>query len=134
MYWASHVAGEAAGVACAAGNAVLDVVLAPGFLAAVDDTARYLWRGLEALARQYPGVFTQPRGAGLICGLQCALPNTQVQNAALAQGLLTVAAGDNVLRLVPPLIIGRAECDEALALLGRAAQACQPAIAEALTP
>ena len=118
-------------LAAAAGNAVLDVILAPGFLASVDDTARHLWRGLEALARQHPGVFTGARGAGLMCGLQCAVPNTQVQKAALDQGLLTVAAGENVLRLVPPLIVSRAECDEALALLGRAAQACAPAMAEA---
>ncbi len=114
-------------LAAAAGNAVLDVILAPGFLAEVNEVARYLWRGLEALRARYPGVFTEARGAGLICGLKCAVPNTEVQNAAMAEGLLTVAAGDNVLRLVPPLIIGRAECDEALALLGGAAQAVERA-------
>jgi acetylornithine/N-succinyldiaminopimelate aminotransferase len=113
-------------LACAAGNAVLDVVLAPGFLEAVDDTARYLWRGLLGLCARYPAVFIEARGAGLIAGLKCAVPNGEVQAAALAEGLLTVAAGDNVLRLVPPLIIRRAECDEALALLDRAARRCLP--------
>lgn len=117
-------------LACAAANAVLDVVLAPGFLDAVEATSRYLWRGLEALCARYPSVFTEVRGAGLICGLKCAVPNTEVQNAAIAEGLLTVAAGDNVLRLVPPLIIGQAECDEALALLDRTARRCLPSVME----
>ncbi len=114
-------------LACAAGNAVLDVLLAPGFLDHVDSIARYLWQGLEDLRAAHPAVFTEVRGAGLILGLKCAVSNIDAQNAALAEGLLTVAAGDNVLRLVPPLIIGEAECDEALTLLGRAATSCQPA-------
>ena len=118
-------------LAAAASNAVLDVVLAPGFLDKVNDTARYLRAGLEDLCRRYPSVFTQARGMGLICGLKCAVPNTEAQNAAIAEGLLTVAAGDNVLRLVPPLIIGQAECDEALALLDRTARRCLPATLEA---
>ncbi|MDE8346372.1 MAG: aspartate aminotransferase family protein [Acidocella sp.] len=117
-------------LAAAAGNAVLDVVLAPGFLDQLDDTARYLWRGLNALTARHPAVFTQARGAGLILGLKCAVPNAEAQQAAMAEGLLTVAAGDNVLRLVPPLIIGQAECDEALALLDRAARRCTPSLAQ----
>ncbi len=113
-------------LACAAGNAVLDVILAPAFLDEVDAAGRYLWRGLLALCEKYPTVFTEARGAGLIVGLRCAVPNVEVQNAALHEGLLTVAAGDNVLRLVPPLIVRQAECDEALALLDRAARRCLP--------
>jgi acetylornithine/N-succinyldiaminopimelate aminotransferase len=114
-------------LACAAASAVLDVILAPGFLDEVDETARYLWRGLLALCEKYPSVFTEARGAGLIVGLKCAVPNTEVQNAAVAEGLLTVAAGDNVLRLVPPLIIRQVECDEAISLLDRTARRCLPA-------
>ncbi len=116
-------------LACAAANAVLDVVLAPGFLEDVDATGRYLWNGLEALIKRYPSVFTDIRGSGLIVGLKCAVPNGEVQAAAVAEGLLTVAAGENVLRLVPPLIVRRAECDAALALLERAAQRCVPEFA-----
>jgi acetylornithine/N-succinyldiaminopimelate aminotransferase len=118
-------------LACAAGNAVLDVLLAPGFLENIDTTARYLWRGLEALCAKYPSVFIDVRGAGLIVGLKCAIPNTELQNAAVLEGLLTVAAGDNVLRLVPPLIIGQEECDEALSLLDRTARRCLPSLARA---
>jgi acetylornithine/N-succinyldiaminopimelate aminotransferase len=116
-------------LACAAANAVLDVLLAPGFLNNVQATSDYLWQGLEALAARHPQVFTGVRGAGLLVGLKCAVPNSLVQDAALAEGLLTVAAGDNVLRLAPPLIIGRPECDEALFLLDRAARRVQPALA-----
>lgn len=117
-------------LACAAGNAVLEVILAPGFLEKVAATGSYFWRGLEALCGRYPTVFTGVRGAGLIVGLKCAVPNTEAQNAGIAEGLLTVAAGDNVLRMVPPLIIGQAECDEALALLDRVARRCLPNVAD----
>ncbi len=113
-------------LACAAANAVLDVVLAPGFLDQVDDAARYLWRGLLDLCARHPSVFVDARGAGLLLGLKCAIPNGEAQTAAMAEGLLTVAAGDNVLRLAPPLIIDRAICDEALMLLDRTARRCTP--------
>jgi acetylornithine/N-succinyldiaminopimelate aminotransferase len=67
------------------------------------------------------------RGAGLIVGLKCKVPNTQVQAAAVDQGLLTVGAGDNVLRLVPPLVVTDAQIDEAVDMLRRAGRACVPA-------
>ena len=117
-------------LAAAAANAVLDILLAPGFFDSVNDTAAYLRQGLERLCARYPSVLTETRGMGLILGLKCAVPNTELQNAAVIEGLLTVAAGDNVLRLVPPLTIGTAECDEALALLDRAARRCLPAVLE----
>jgi len=113
-------------LACAAANAVLDIILAPGFLAEIDATARSLWHGLVTLTENYPSVFTEARGAGLIVGLKCAVPNMDVQNAALRENLLTVAAGDNVLRLVPPLIIRQPEIDDALARLDRTARRCLP--------
>jgi acetylornithine/N-succinyldiaminopimelate aminotransferase len=109
-------------LACAAGNAVLDVILHPGFLGQVQATSAYLGAGMATLCARYPTVFTEVRGMGLLCGLKCAVPNTAAQAAALSQNLLTVAAGDNVLRLIPPLIIGQTECDEALARLARAAE------------
>jgi acetylornithine/N-succinyldiaminopimelate aminotransferase len=114
-------------LACAAGNAVLDVVLAPGFLERVWTVSTHLRRIFEALVARHGDVFTEVRGTGLILGLKCAVPNTEVQNAAVAEGLLTVAAGENVLRLVPPLIVAQAECDEALALADRAALRVKPA-------
>ena len=111
-------------LASAAANAVLDVMLAPGFLADVDRTARKFWRGLERLVAEFPQVFSEVRGAGLIVGLKCVPPQGEVASACLAEGLLTVNAGENVLRLVPPLIVREAECDEAAAMLRRAALRC----------
>ena len=119
-------------LACAAGNAVLDVLLADGFFDQVNDTAAYLRSGLETLAANHPDVFLDIRGLGLLLGLKCAVPNGDAQNAALAEGLLTVAAGDNVLRLAPPLIISRAEVDAALDLLDKTARRLAPAKTEAL--
>ncbi len=119
-------------LACAAGNAVLDVLLADGFLDQVNDVAAYLRAGLEALVARHGQVFSQVRGQGLLLGLKCAVPNAQAQAAALTEGLLTVAAGENVLRLAPPLIIGRDECDLALALLEQTALNLSAARAEAV--
>jgi acetylornithine/N-succinyldiaminopimelate aminotransferase len=114
-------------LAAAAANAVLDIILADGFLAQVAQTGAYLRAGLDRLVAAYPQVFTEARGVGLMLGLKCAVPNGEAQNAALAEGLLGVAAGDNILRLVPPLIITRADCDTALVMLDAAARRCLPA-------
>lgn len=108
-------------LACAAGNAVLDVILADGFLEHVQEISAYLQAGLEQLIARQKGVFTGWRGQGLLLGLKCAVPNGEVQAKALELGLLTVAAGDNMLRLIPPLIITREECDAACALLDKTA-------------
>lgn len=115
-------------LACAAANAVLDVVLETGFLERVRTVSTHLRRIFEALVARHGEVFTEVRGFGLILGLKCAVPNTEVQNAAAAEGLLTVAAGENVLRLVPPLIVTEAECDEAFERLDRAALRVKPAL------
>jgi acetylornithine/N-succinyldiaminopimelate aminotransferase len=109
-------------LACAAGNAVLDVILAPGFLDQVDRVARHLWRGFLDLAKRHPTVVEGVQGAGLLLGLKLRpeVNNGEMQGAAANEGLLTVAAGMNVLRVAPPLIITEAEADEAIRLLDRA--------------
>jgi acetylornithine/N-succinyldiaminopimelate aminotransferase len=107
-------------LAGAAGNAVLDALLAPGFLDQVSDRAATLRRALEALAADFPSIIEEVRGQGLLLGLKLSVPNTAMQAACLAVGLLTVAAGDNVLRLAPPLIITEADIDAAIAMLRRA--------------
>nr|WP_201728981.1 aspartate aminotransferase family protein [Acidocella sp. C78] len=117
-------------LACAAGNAVLDEILAPGFLDAVARAGARLRAGLDALAARHPRVFSGVRGQGLMQGLVCAVPNGEVQSACLAEGLLVVAAGDNVVRLVPPLIVRDAEIDEALARLDAASRRCAPSGAQ----
>jgi acetylornithine/N-succinyldiaminopimelate aminotransferase len=119
-------------LACAAGNAVLDIILAPGFLEGVDRVARHLWRGLQGLAQRHPTVIEGIQGAGLLLGIKLRpeVSNGEAQNAAAAEGLLTVAAGMNVLRLAPPLIITEAEADEALGLLDRAMRRITPSSAK----
>jgi acetylornithine/N-succinyldiaminopimelate aminotransferase len=118
---------------CAAANAVLDVVLADGFLPGVDRVARQFWHRLRDVAGAAPDVLHDVRGAGLLLGLQCVVANTDFQAACMAEGLLTIAAGDNVVRLAPPLIITEAEVDAAITLLQRAIDRCRAAGASART-
>jgi acetylornithine/N-succinyldiaminopimelate aminotransferase len=113
-------------LACAAANAVLDVMLAPGFLEGVDRKGRFLWNAFDGIAQDFPEVFADVRGAGLLLGMKCVLPQGTVQAACIAEGLLVLTAGDNVLRLVPPLVLTDADCAEAVAMLRRAAQRCLP--------
>ena len=114
-------------LACAAANAVLDVVLAPGFLDEVDRKARRLWHMLGEVVAAYPQVLMDVRGAGLILGLKGVVPNGELQNAFMAEGLLTVAAGDNVVRLVPPLVLTDADVDSAVEMIRRGVRRCMPA-------
>ncbi len=120
-------------LACAAGNAVLDVMLAPGFLDRVDRVARHLWRGFLDLAARHPLVVEEVRGAGLLLGLKLRpeVNNGEMQSACVAEGLLTVAAGMNVLRVAPPLVITEAEADLALEMLDRACRRLTPSQARA---
>nr|WP_041796072.1 aspartate aminotransferase family protein [Pararhodospirillum photometricum] len=108
-------------LAMAVGNAVLDVLLAEGFLAGVRDTAARLRAKLDELVAAHPTVLAGVRGRGLMLGLACARPNTDVLAALRTEGLLAVPAADNVVRLLPPLIIGSEEIDTAVSLIARAA-------------
>ena len=107
-------------LAMAVSNAVLDVMLAPGFMEGVDRNARLLWTKLEDLVTRHPNVLAEVRGAGLILGLKCVVPNTELVDKLRKQKLLTVGAGDNVVRLVPPLTIGPVEIDQAVASIDAA--------------
>ncbi|BAK83684.1 acetylornithine/succinylornithine aminotransferase [Komagataeibacter medellinensis NBRC 3288] len=109
-------------LACAAANAVLDIVLAPGFLEGVSSRAAQLEAGFDRLIALYPDIFANWRGLGLLLGLKCTADVALVQNAAMHEGMLSVTAGDNVLRLLPPLTVTEADCNQALTMLERAAQ------------
>ena len=109
-------------LAMAVANAVLDVVLADGFMERVDAVGRQLWRELQALVKRHPKVLIEVRGAGLIVGLRCQVTNTTLVDKARELGLLSVGAGDNVVRLVPPLIIDESHVKEAVGILDRACQ------------
>jgi acetylornithine/N-succinyldiaminopimelate aminotransferase len=118
-------------LACAAGNAVLDVMLAPGFLEDVERKGRKLRVEIDKIAREFPEVFEDVRGMGLLQGMKCVLPQGEVQAACVAEGLMAITAGDNVLRLAPPLVVTDADLDEAVGMLRRATQRVVPSKAKA---
>jgi acetylornithine/N-succinyldiaminopimelate aminotransferase len=106
---------------CAVGLAVLDTVSDAAFLTDVNRKAERLREGLEDLVAAHPGVFRATRGRGLMLGIECAVPNTMVVDAARTAQLLLVGASDNVVRVLPPLTISDDEIDEALRRLAQAA-------------
>jgi acetylornithine/N-succinyldiaminopimelate aminotransferase len=108
-------------LACTAGNAVLDVLLAPGFLDEVIAKGEQLTAGVKKLIAEFPGIFAESRGRGLMQGIKCVIPAGQVQVAFTGAGLMTVTAGENVVRLVPPLVATAADIDAALDMMRRAA-------------
>ncbi len=118
-------------LAMAAGNAVLDVMLADGFLDRVKRIGLLFRQRLAEIKDRYPTVIAEVRGEGLLLGLRCVVPNGDLVTALRDEKLLTVAAGDNVVRLVPPLVVTESEVGDAMAMLDRACarvvRAAQPA-------
>jgi acetylornithine/N-succinyldiaminopimelate aminotransferase len=107
-------------LAMAVANAVLDVMLAEGFLEHVSALGEELRARLQALVGRYPSLIAEVRGAGLMLGLKCVIDNGMVVEHLLKEGLLTVPAADNVVRLLPPLTIEASHVAEALTILERA--------------
>ena len=108
-------------LAAAVANAVCDIVSEPGFLRAVEEKGRLLRHKLAQLVDAQPGIFAGLRGQGLMLGLRCHIPPGRVVDAARGEKLLLVGAGDNVVRILPPLTVSHEEIGEACARLGRAA-------------
>ncbi|MDF1710206.1 MAG: aspartate aminotransferase family protein [Paracoccaceae bacterium] len=108
-------------LACAVGNAVMEIVADPAFLEGVRARAGGLRQKLEGLVGAHPDVFEAVRGSGLMLGLKCKMPNTDMVAAGYAEQVITVPAGDNVIRLLPPLNITEDEIAEAITRLDRAA-------------
>jgi len=106
---------------CAVGLEVMRHVADPGFLAEVNRKAVLLRQKLEGLVASHPDIFAGVRGSGLMLGLVCRAPNIDVVQAGYAEGVLTVPAAENVVRLLPALTITDAEIAEALARLERMA-------------
>jgi acetylornithine/N-succinyldiaminopimelate aminotransferase len=98
-------------LAMAVGNAVLDVVLGPGFLDHVAQMGLRLKQRLAAIADEHRDVIEEVRGQGLMVGLRCKVENLKLLAALRDRHMLTVQAGDNVVRLLPPLIVGESEID-----------------------
>jgi len=101
-------------LAMAVGNAVLDLVLAPEFLEKVRRSAILFRQRLAEIRDRHPGVIAEVRGVGLLLGLLAVCPNGELVEALRAERLLAAAAGDNVVRMLPPLIIDEPEIAEAI--------------------
>ena len=98
---------------------MLDIVLGEGFLAQVQQTGELLWQELDALVGRHPAVLETVRGAGLMQGLKAKVPNGEIIGALREEGMLTVGASDNVVRLLPPLIIDESHIKEAVGCLDK---------------
>jgi acetylornithine/N-succinyldiaminopimelate aminotransferase len=107
-------------LAMSAANAVLDVMLAPGFLDRVRRTALVLKQRLAEIKDQYPSIIAEVRGEGLLVGLRALVPVGELVDALRAEKMIAVAAGDNVVRLLPPLVINEQEIAEGIQRLDRA--------------
>ena len=107
-------------LAVAAANAVLDVMLKPDFFPHAQKMSLLLKQKLASVVDRHPDVLSEVRGEGLLLGVKAVVPAGDLINALRDEKLLTVAAGDNVVRFLPPLIVTEAELDEAVARLERA--------------
>ena len=101
-------------LAMAVGNAVLDVILAPGFLEQVKRKGLLLKQRLASLNDRHPDIVAEIRGEGLMMGIKTRVANTEFVKAALAQKIILIGAGDNVVRLLPPLIVSDEEISQAM--------------------
>jgi acetylornithine/N-succinyldiaminopimelate aminotransferase len=108
-------------LAMAVGNEAIDMILEPGFLDHVNKIANYLHQQLGALVAGHPGVFESVRGQGLMVGLKMKPSSAEFIDAARANGLIVLPAGDNVVRLLPPLTLSEAEAREGIELLNKTA-------------
>ena len=116
---------------CAVGAAVMDEITKPGFLEDVRKKSGFLRQKLEGLVAAHPDVFEGVRGAGLMLGLKCKALNTDIVAAGYAAEILTVPAGDNVVRILPALTITEDEIAQGIARLDTAASAVSKKIAAA---
>ncbi len=106
-------------LAMAVGNAVLDVMLADGFMAQVERIGSLLKSRLQELAKQYPALMGEVRGRGLMLGVQMSIDHQQFAQKLREAGLFTAPAYGGVLRILPPLIIDESHVDEAMQVLER---------------
>ncbi len=117
-------------LAMAVGNAVLDVVLSDDFLEHVRATAALLRQKLGGLQDRHSTIIEAVRGEGLMIGLKLIPNNADFAAAARAEHLLVIPAGDNVVRLLPPLVIGETEVNEAIKRLDAACTRMEASLKE----
>ncbi len=103
-------------LAVSVGREVLKIISNKKFLKNVDLISRYLWKNLKKLEETYEEII-EVRGAGLLLGIKTKKNNVMISNLLRKHKLLSVPAGDNVIRLAPPLIIKKKHVDEAIKIL-----------------
>jgi acetylornithine/N-succinyldiaminopimelate aminotransferase len=110
-------------LAVAVGNAVLDLMQKKDFLENLEKVSSYFFLGLQDISNKYPDSISEIRGKGLILGLKCVKDNITFVEELRKQKMLSIKAGDNVVRLLPPLTLSIKECDEALNKITKVCQA-----------
>jgi len=110
-------------LAVAVGNAVLDLMQKKDFLENLEEVSSYFFLGLQNISNKYPDSISEIRGKGLILGLKCVKDNITFVEELRKQKMLSIKAGDNVVRLLPPLTLSIKECDEALNKITKVCQA-----------
>ena len=108
-------------LAMTAANALLDIILSEGFLDNVNKSSRRLIDGLQRIIAKHQNVFLKLKGQGLMLGIKCIVPNSLIVDRLVEGGLLSVVAGDNVVRLLPPLNISYEEIDIAINIIDEVA-------------
>ena len=103
-------------LAMAVGTAVINEIMAKGFLEKVDKVARYLWVKLKQLENDFDEI-VEIRGAGLLLGIKTKTDNIEISKNFAFNGLLTIPASDNIIRLAPPLIISKKNVNEAIKII-----------------
>ena len=104
-------------LAMSVGNGVLDVILKKGFLKKVQKISKYFHNELNKLHKQFPKTIKEIRGQGLLVGLQLYSDQTKFIKELMDNKLLTIRAGENVIRLLPPLTVSKKEIDLAVTIL-----------------
>jgi len=117
-------------LAMAVGNGVLDIVLAPEFLPQVQSNALLLRQNLSRLCDEFPDIIEDVRGHGLMLGLKCKGLNTELAAALFEEKLIVIGAGDNVIRILPPLISDGDVLNEGIARIERGCLKVRSANAE----
>lgn len=107
-------------LAMVAAKTVVDIISEPSFLEHVVKTSESLREQLKKVVAKHPGVVEEVRGAGFLMGLKCVVPAGDLQTALREKGLLTVGAGENVLRVLPPLTIEESHVSEAVSMIDAA--------------
>lgn len=104
-------------LAMSIGNAVLDIILEKGFLEKVQEIGSYFEEQLKKLQKQYSNIITDVRGKGLLRGIQIKGDSVKFLDQLFKNKMLGVKASDNVIRLLPPLIVTKKEIDEAITII-----------------